>query len=35
MGCDLAQGYLIGAPVSAEELRPVIELPRLIPLSVA
>jgi diguanylate cyclase (GGDEF)-like protein len=35
MGCDIAQGYLIGEPAPAEELLAFLDAPRLIPLSVA
>ena len=35
MGCDIAQGYLIGRPVPPDELLAVLDAPRLIPLSVA
>jgi diguanylate cyclase (GGDEF)-like protein len=35
MGCDIAQGHLIGEPAPAEELLAFLDAPRLIPLSVA
>ena len=35
MGCDIAQGYLVGEPVPADELLAFLDAPRLIPLSVA
>jgi EAL domain-containing protein (putative c-di-GMP-specific phosphodiesterase class I) len=35
VGCDIAQGYLIGRPASPEELLELFETPRLVPLSVA
>jgi diguanylate cyclase (GGDEF)-like protein len=35
MGCDIAQGYLIGRPAPADELLQLFDAPRLVPLSVA
>jgi EAL domain-containing protein (putative c-di-GMP-specific phosphodiesterase class I) len=35
MGCDLAQGYLVGEPAPADALVAFLDAPRLIPLSVA
>jgi diguanylate cyclase (GGDEF)-like protein len=35
MGCDLAQGYLVGEPAPADALVACLDAPRLIPLSVA
>jgi diguanylate cyclase len=35
MGCDIAQGYLVGRPAPAGELRQLLDAPRLAPLSVA
>ena len=35
MGCDIAQGYLIGRPAPADEVRSLLDVPRLVPLSVA
>ena len=35
MGCDIAQGYLIGRPAPADEVRSLLDVPRLVLLSVA
>ena len=35
IGCDIAQGYLIGAPAPADELLGLLDTPRLVPLSIA
>ena len=35
VGCDIAQGYLIGRPAPPEELPELFDTPRLVPLSVA
>jgi diguanylate cyclase (GGDEF)-like protein len=35
IGCDIAQGYLIGAPAPADELLDLLDTPRLVPLSIA
>ena len=35
IGCDIAQGYLIGEPASADELLGLLDTPRLVPLSIA
>jgi EAL domain-containing protein (putative c-di-GMP-specific phosphodiesterase class I) len=35
VGCDIAQGYLIGRPTSPEDVLDLSETPRLVPLSVA
>jgi len=35
MGCDIAQGNLVGSPVPPDEISALVEAPRLIPLSVA
>ena len=35
VGCDIAQGYLIGRPAPPEELLELFDTPRLVPLSVA
>jgi diguanylate cyclase (GGDEF)-like protein len=35
IGCDIAQGYLIGEPAPADELIDLLDTPRLVPLSIA
>ena len=35
MGCDIAQGYLIGRPMPAHEITALLEMPRLAPLAAA
>ena len=35
MGCDVAQGYLIGRPAAADDLTNLLEAPRLVPLTAA
>jgi diguanylate cyclase (GGDEF)-like protein len=35
IGCDIAQGYLVGRPVQSDELLELFDTPRLVPLSVA
>ena len=35
MGCDIAQGYLIGRPAPADDVTSLLELPRLVPLTAA
>jgi diguanylate cyclase (GGDEF)-like protein len=35
IGCDIAQGYLIGAPAPPEELLDLLDAPRRVPLSIA
>ena len=35
IGCDIAQGYLIGKPAPADELLDLLDTPRLVPLSIA
>lgn len=35
MGCDIAQGYLIGRPASARETESLLDAPRVVPLSAA
>ena len=35
MGCDIAQGYLIGRPAPADDVTSLLELPRLAPLTAA
>jgi EAL domain-containing protein (putative c-di-GMP-specific phosphodiesterase class I) len=35
MGCDIAQGYLVGAAVPSDELLDLFEVPRVVPLTIA
>jgi EAL domain-containing protein (putative c-di-GMP-specific phosphodiesterase class I) len=35
MGCDVAQGYLIGRPATGDDLTELLEAPRLVPLTAA
>jgi diguanylate cyclase (GGDEF)-like protein len=35
IGCDIAQGYLIGEPAPADDLLDLLDTPRLVPLSIA
>lgn len=35
MGCDMAQGYLVGRPMPAHKITALLEVPRLAPLAAA
>jgi EAL domain-containing protein (putative c-di-GMP-specific phosphodiesterase class I) len=35
MGCDIAQGFLVGKPVPADQIVDILDAPRLIPLTAA